>query len=66
MPIQFHVPDMTCGHCVGVITKAVQQVAPSATVNTDLATHRVTVDGIADVDAVRAAIVSAGYEAALT
>lgn len=63
MPIQFSVPDMSCGHCVGVITKAVQQAAPGASVSTDLASHRVTVEGVADVEAVRLAIVDSGYEA---
>lgn len=62
MSIQFTVPDMTCGHCVGAITKAIHTVAPDAQVSTDLATHRVTVDTSADVESVRKAIVDAGYE----
>ena len=41
----FEVKDMTCGHCVGVITNAVKAVAPAADVRIDLATHRVTIDG---------------------
>jgi len=63
MTIQFNVPDMSCGHCVSTITKAVQQVAPGASVTTDLAAHRVTVEGASDVEGVRRAIVDAGYEA---
>jgi len=63
MSFEFNVPDMSCGHCVGTITKAVQQVAPGASVATDLSAHRVTVDGAADVEVVRKAIVEAGYEA---
>ena len=39
----FHVPDMTCGHCTGAITKAVRELDPQATVQCDLATHRVDV-----------------------
>lgn len=62
MSFQFNVPDMSCGHCVGTITKAVQQVAPGASVTTDLSAHRVTVDGAPDVDVVRKAIIDAGYE----
>ena len=63
MSLQFSVPDMSCGHCVSAITQAVQQVAPGARVTVDLATHRVTVDNAVAADAVRAAIVQAGYEA---
>ena len=63
MSIQFNVPDMTCGHCVSTITKAVQQAVPGASVATDLAAHRVTVDGASDAEVVRRAIVEAGYEA---
>ena len=63
MSFQFNVPDMTCGHCVSMITKAVKEAVPGATVATDLAAHRVTVDGAPDVEEVRQAIVEAGYEA---
>ena len=40
----FEVKDMTCGHCVSTITKAVRAVDQYATVQIDLATHRVTID----------------------
>ena len=58
----FEVNDMTCGHCVGAITKAVKAAAPGANVRVDLATHRVTIDG-AEVDSIRLgnAIKDAGY-----
>ena len=62
MSFQFVVPDMSCGHCVSSITKAVQAVAPAAQVSTDLATHRVTVEGAPDAEAIRKAIADAGYE----
>ena len=58
----FEVNDMTCGHCVGVITKAVKAAAPGADVRIDLATHRVTVDGTeANSIQVGKAIRDAGY-----
>lgn len=41
--IEFQIDDMTCGHCAGTIRKAVQGVDASASVEVDLATHRVTV-----------------------
>lgn len=58
----FEVNDMTCGHCVSVITKAVNAVAPGADVQIDLATHRVTIGATtADATRLRAAITEAGY-----
>ncbi|MCD0506019.1 heavy-metal-associated domain-containing protein [Bordetella petrii] len=62
MSIQFSVPDMTCGHCVSTITRAVHQAVPGAQVTVDLARHLVTVQGAAQAEAVQAAIVQAGYE----
>ena len=58
----FEVKDMTCGHCVSAISKAVNAVAPGADIQIDLAAHRVTV-GPSVVDAVklRLAIMEAGY-----
>ena len=40
----FPVKDMTCGHCVSPITKAVKAVDQVAKVQIDLATNRVTTD----------------------
>jgi copper chaperone len=40
----FEVKDMTCGHCVSTITKAVKAKDPGANVKIDLATHRVEID----------------------
>ena len=58
----FEVKDMTCGHCVSVITKAVNAAAPGADVRIDLATHRVTIGATtADATQLRAAITEAGY-----
>jgi len=61
MNISLHIPDMTCGHCVRTITSAIQGVAPAATVQADLATHTVQVDGAPDRAAILAAIGDAGY-----
>ena len=58
----FEVNDMTCGHCVRAITKAVNAVSPGAEVQVDLATHRVSI-GASAVDPMQlgAAIAGAGY-----
>jgi copper chaperone len=61
MSTEFIVPDMSCGHCVKTITGAVQAVAPAAKVTTDLASHRVVIEG-ADAGQARAAIEEAGYD----
>ncbi len=42
--ISFQVNDMTCGHCVSSITKAVKSVDSSAKLQIDLAAHRVDID----------------------
>jgi Cu+-exporting ATPase len=55
------VEDMSCGHCVGRVTKAVQQVDPVATVAIDLPTKKVKIDSRADLDKIAAAIDDAGY-----
>ena len=42
--VTFEVNDMTCGHCIGAITKAVAFVDPGAKVQVDLASHRVQIE----------------------
>ena len=60
--ITFEVNDMTCGHCVGAITKAVALVDPGATVQVDLALHRVQIEPAASSAAVLSdAIAEAGF-----
>jgi len=39
----FEVKDMTCGHCVSTITRAVKALDPGAQVQIDLAAHRVEI-----------------------
>jgi copper ion binding protein len=59
------VNGMSCEHCVNAVRTEVGAVAGVTGVDVDLETKRVVVsgDGVDD-DAVRAAIVEAGYEAA--
>ncbi len=59
--IQFEVNDMTCGHCVGAVTKAVKAVVPEAGVAIDLSEHVVRVEGAVDASMVEQAIREAGY-----
>lgn len=62
MKTEFIVSDMTCNHCVQTITRAVQAVAPGASVSADLTTHRVSIESTADTSALQAAIAEEGYD----
>ena len=60
--VTFEVNDMTCGHCVGAITKAVAFVDPGAKVQVDLASHRVQIEPTASSAGILSdAIKVAGY-----
>jgi copper chaperone len=55
------IPEMTCGHCVGVITHAVNEVDKHAEVDCDLQQHLVAITSVASPNEVRSAIEKAGY-----
>lgn len=55
----FTVNDMTCGHCVGTVTKALEDALPGAEITVDLSTHTVRFTG--DAAKGKAAIEDAGY-----
>ena len=60
--ISFQVNDMTCGHCVSSITKAVKALDRAATVQVDLSTHLVKIETTeADAVELSEAIKEAGY-----
>ena len=59
--IEFEVKNMSCGHCVGAITKAVKQLDPAATVETDLARKIVKVESAQSREELAAALIEAGY-----
>lgn len=62
--LAYQVEDMTCGHCAGVITRAVQAVDADARVEVDLGRHLVRVDArSASNDTILQAIQAAGYGA---
>ena len=39
------VNDMTCSHCVGTVTRALEEALPGAEISIDLATHKVSFTG---------------------
>jgi copper chaperone len=60
--IAFQVDDMTCGHCVGTITRAVQALDANARLDIDLPRHLVRIEpAAADATALGRAIEQAGY-----
>jgi len=60
--LKLKVPEMSCGHCVGTIEKAVKSVDPTARVVADLGASTVAVETGANENAVREALRSAGYD----
>lgn len=59
--LKFTVPDMSCGHCVGIITKAVKSVDTEATVTVDLTAKTVAIETGEEATSISKAIEAAGY-----
>ena len=59
--VDFKIPSMSCGHCVGVVTQAVKSVDSSAEVSVDLPSHTVRVDTTKSREALAQALSRAGY-----
>ncbi|MCD2185451.1 heavy-metal-associated domain-containing protein [Rhizobium sp. GN54] len=62
--IHLNVPDMTCGHCVGAVEKAVRSVDPGAKIAVDLKAKTASIESTIEAEAFIAAIEDAGYGAA--
>jgi copper chaperone len=63
-PRSYQVPDISCDHCKNAIEGEVGTLDGVDTVEVDVEARRVTVDGAATDEAIRAAIEEAGYEVA--
>ena len=59
--IEFQVNDMTCGHCVAAISRAVKDVDAQGRVDVDLAAKRVRIESTHPAEEFREAIEEAGY-----
>lgn len=59
--IEFEVKDMSCGHCVSAVTKAVKLVDPAADVQVDLASKKVSVESSKERSKFAEALTEAGY-----
>ena len=60
--LTYIVPGVTCGHCKSAIESEVAQVPGVSSVEVDIESKRVVVEGHAPEIAVVAAIAEAGYE----
>ncbi len=61
--MKLHVPDMSCGHCVATIEKAVNAADPSATMRTDLGAHSIEIETTVPTAALLQVLAEAGYQA---
>lgn len=59
--IEFHLPDMTCGHCESVVRKTLSLVDDEAQIQVDLPQQRVRIDSEASADELARALSDAGY-----
>jgi copper ion binding protein len=58
---ELQVEGMSCGHCVGAVTRSVKEVDDAARVEVDLATQKVKVESSAALADIAAAVEEAGY-----
>lgn len=64
MTTRIRVEGMTCQHCVGAVTKALEKVPGVERAEVSLEAGEATVSGTADVAALIAAVEEEGYTAA--
>lgn len=58
---EFDIPDMSCGHCVATVTKAIKAADPEATADIDLGNRKAKVSSAVDPKSIGAAMEDAGY-----
>ena len=61
MTIDLELPDMSCQHCVRVVTETVRKTDPHAALSIDLPAHRVTIDSQQPAQDFAVALAQAGY-----
>ncbi|MFO1274131.1 MAG: heavy-metal-associated domain-containing protein [Rubrivivax sp.] len=59
--IELTLPDMSCGHCVKVVTETVQRIDGAATLKVDLPAHKVQIESQRPREAFAAALAEQGY-----
>ncbi|MDX3925172.1 MAG: heavy-metal-associated domain-containing protein [Shinella sp.] len=64
--IKFEIPDMTCGHCVSTVEKAIKAADPNASAKIDLGSKTVSVETALAPEVISASIADAGYTPSLS
>jgi copper chaperone len=60
---EYDIPDMSCGHCVATVEKAIKAADPRASAEVDLMKRRALVTSVVDPQTIAAAMDEAGYPA---
>ena len=58
----YAVEGMTCQGCAAAVTSAIMTAAPGTRVTVNLGEKKVSVEGTASMDAIKAAVEDAGFE----
>ena len=58
---EFQLPDMTCGHCAGMVNQTLQMADPDCKVQVDMSKRLVTVQSAEDRLTLAEALTEAGY-----
>ncbi len=58
---QFHLPDMTCGHCVATVTETVKELDAAATLEFEREARRVRIVSELGREVLARALSEAGY-----
>lgn len=58
---EFQLPDMTCGHCAGMVGQTLRLADPNCKIQVDLPTRKVSVQSDETRDALVEALSEAGY-----
>jgi copper chaperone len=59
------IPDMSCNHCKATVEQTIKALDPAASLIFDMPARTVTVNSATAPDTLRAALKTAGYEAAV-
>ncbi len=59
--IEFKLPDMTCGHCVSRVTKALKSADPACSIEIDLESKTAKVQSDEPRDLLAETLAEAGY-----
>jgi copper chaperone len=58
---EFHLPDMTCGHCASKVNVTLKLLDPACDIQVDLPQNRVSVKSAEDRETLAEALTEAGY-----